>query len=98
VSSHNGEQPAEGARSGLQEPPDLAPPTESLEAVTEGAPEGAPTLDGPPADSASSGIRAQASGLLESFEPQKALGLALGAGVVIALLLRWLRSRGAGEA
>jgi hypothetical protein len=96
VSTRNGEQPSEGSGSGIQDPPESAPPTESLETLSaEGTPEGAFTSDGPTPDSASpeSGIRERASSLLQGLEPQKALGAALGAGILIALLLRWLRSR-----
>lgn len=100
MSTDNGEQPSHGARPGLQEPPDFASPTESLEALTaEGAPEEAGNFDGSSTDSASpaSGVRARLSGLLQGLEPQKALGLALGGGIVIALLLRRLRVRGEAE-
>jgi hypothetical protein len=95
VSARDGEQAAR-AGSAVGEPSRFEPPTESLATLTDdGAAEVALTVDGPPTDSAApgSGFAARAGSLLQDLEPQQALGVALGGGILTALLLRWLRFR-----
>jgi hypothetical protein len=95
VSTRNGEQ-APSAGSAVRDPSAFEPPTESLATPTgDGAADGAVAFNGPAPDSAStgSGMAARAGGFLQDLEPQQALGLAMGGGILSALLLRWIRFR-----